>query len=400
MQWPKCEPSDYRSNMYLAPDPLLTQYEDVLEYALTIDGYQYASDKWNICNDTAALWDKVLSFNHGNRWLGSFEDLRCSLFVCQRRINWIESGAFDTNGRRIFFEIYRTICEMWKKRHEDESKIPSIMFNSVLIDAGYNLSNVRLLRHKDNRAEKGRTPFELWRDDRKQFELYQTTQTTGNRKKLSATYWASFVVPPNGETMFAGMYSVNYKGLLEKDTSMPHMEGVNKAGSCDEYEVRLENKLTDCIGRLIVDWGSAGRAWIQRADLQNKRVTEFRAEFKEPEFPGFLNFIEPLSKINALPKSWIMVLLSSKGIYLLTCPKTKEQYVGSATGENGFWQRWQDYVQNGHGGDIALKSRDVSDYQVSILEVAGTSLTTEEIIKMETRWKLKLQSREMGLNHN
>lgn len=56
MQWPKCEPSDYRSNMYLAPDPLLTQYEDVLEYALTIDGYQYASDKWNICNDTAALW--------------------------------------------------------------------------------------------------------------------------------------------------------------------------------------------------------------------------------------------------------------------------------------------------------------------------------------------------------
>jgi hypothetical protein len=32
--------------------------------------------------------------------------------------------------------------------------------------------------------------------------------------------------------------------------------------------------------------------------------------------------------------------------------------------------------------------------------VAGTALTTEEIIKMETRWKLKLQSREMGLNRN
>jgi hypothetical protein len=63
-------------------------------------------------------------------------------------------------------------------------------------------------------------------------------------------------------------------------------------------------------------------------------------------------------------------------------------------------ESWQDYVQNGHGGDIALKSREISDYQVSILEVAGTALTTEEIIKMETRWKLKLQSREMGLNRN
>ncbi len=104
-QWPKCESKDYQTYMYLAPDPLLTRYEDALEYALTIDGYQYASDKWNICNDTDALWAKVLSFKHGNRWLSSFEDLRCSLFMCQRRIKWIESGAYDTSGRIIFFEI-------------------------------------------------------------------------------------------------------------------------------------------------------------------------------------------------------------------------------------------------------------------------------------------------------
>jgi hypothetical protein len=85
---------------------------------------------------------------------------------------------------------------------------------------------------------------------------------------------------------------------------------------------------------------------------------------------------------------------------LLTCPKTKEQYVGSATGEEGFWGRWQDYIQSGHGGNVGLKSRAPSDYQVSILEVAGTSATPDEIKTMEGRWQSKLQSREMGLNRN
>jgi len=48
----------------------------------------------------------------------------------------------------------------------------------------------------------------------------------------------------------------------------------------------------------------------------------------------------------------------------------------------------------------ALKSRDPSDYQVSILEVAGTVATPDDIIQMETLWKSKLQSRELGLNKN
>ena len=83
---------------------------------------------------------------------------------------------------------------------------------------------------------------------------------------------------------------------------------------------------------------------------------------------------------------------------MLTCPKTKEQYVGSATGDDGFWRRWQDYIQTGHGGNVALKSREPSDYQVSILEVAGTASTTDDILSAERRWMNKLQSREMGLN--
>ncbi|MHB1287512.1 MAG: GIY-YIG nuclease family protein [Leptospirales bacterium] len=84
----------------------------------------------------------------------------------------------------------------------------------------------------------------------------------------------------------------------------------------------------------------------------------------------------------------------------ITCPRTKEQYVGSAYGEQGFWYRWMDYIANNHAGNVALKSREPSDYQVSILEVAGSPATMAAILKMETLWKSKLQSQEMGLNRN
>lgn len=275
-----------------------------------------------------------------------------------------------------------------------------IMFNTILNAANFDVSDVRLLRHKDTRAEKERTPYILWRDNRPMFDLYQSTQGVVHESKLRASYWASFVGTPNDETLFVGIYKVIEKRLLERDTPKPHMDGMDIAGSCHIYKLELELRLDDLIGKLVIDWGDGERAWIQHAYRQNKSIIELRPEFKEPDFPGFLNFITPLSKINSLPKSWITTLQSSRGIYLLTCPKTKEQYIGSATGEGGFWKRWQDYVKSGDGGNIALKSRDPSDYQISILEVAGTALTQDDVIQMEVLWKAKLQSREMGLNRN
>jgi hypothetical protein len=59
-----------------------------------------------------------------------------------------------------------------------------------------------------------------------------------------------------------------------------------------------------------------------------------------------------------------------------------------------------EYALTGHGGNIALKSREPSDYQISILQVAGSSSNSDDILKMESSWKKKLQSREMGLNKN
>lgn len=276
-----------------------------------------------------------------------------------------------------------------------------IKFNLLLAEHGIEPRDVVLLRHKDGRADKGRTPYDLWRDDKPAFELYQSIQNIKNRSKLTRPkYWASFVGTPNGQTMFTGLYRIKYIGLNKKDIPWPHTEGIDKVGSCDTYRLTAKPEFANLAGLLFIEWGGGERSWIQRADRQNKAIKELRSKFEEEVFPGFLNFTSPLSKIESLPAEWISILKANKGIYLLTCPKTKEQYVGKASGTEGFWHRWQNYIRTGHGNNVQLKSRNYSDYQVSILEVAGTAMSEAAVHDMETLWKRKLQSREMGLNRN
>jgi len=275
-------------------------------------------------------------------------------------------------------------------------------FNLLLAQAVPSLKDVRILRHADRRSARGRTPYWLWRNQRDQFDLYQSTQSSDEkrRKSLAAPYWASFVCDPFNNTLFVGLYRVGNRRLLEVDTPELNFQGITQAGTADVYELELMDAMSEFIGKLYIDWGSGTRSWVQYADRNEKIVTELRATDEEPPFPGFLRFIEPLSRIPALPSSWSEALKAARGIYLLTCPRTQEQYVGSACGEDGFGGRWNAYCENGHGGDIALKSREPSDYQVSILEVAGSSATSEDILKAEGLWQTKLQSREMGLNRN
>lgn len=274
-------------------------------------------------------------------------------------------------------------------------------FNSLLADAGLSPDNVRLLRHADRNALRGKTIYELWRSNRVSFDLYQRIQAIKRRKDFgNAGYWASFASTFEGATVFLGLYEAKFVGLTTEDVPRPYGAGMYRAGQYHAYNLSEMPEFELLAGRLYIDWGPGTRSWIQRADRQDKPITELRRTIEDPAFPGYAGFIRPLSEINKLPISWKEALRVSRGVYLLTCPETKEQYVGKADGEEGFLGRWATYIANGHGGNVALKSREPSNYQVSILEVAGSSLTAQDIIGMENRWKQKLQSREMGLNRN
>lgn len=273
-----------------------------------------------------------------------------------------------------------------------------LTFNVLLREAGVNPSATRLLRHSDTRHR--RTPYQLWRDSLGEFEKYQAVQKKSERAKFLGTHWASFVVTPAAETLFVGLYAVYADGDVPQDWEDPLDKRPHNWADYDLYQTARLPELSGYAGRLIVDWGYKGQAWKQLAANQDKPVLELRAAFAEPAFPGFANLVIPLSDVERMPNSWRAVLSEARGIYLLTCPRTKEQYVGQASGNQGFYGRWLEYALTGHGGNIALRNRDPNDYQVSILQVAGSADDGAALNAMETLWKRKLQSREMGLNRN
>ncbi|MCW1413350.1 GIY-YIG nuclease family protein [Rhizobium sp. 1AS11] len=275
-----------------------------------------------------------------------------------------------------------------------------LTFATLLDLAGIDRSSVRLLRHQDNRYPGHPSPYTLWRDNRPLFEAYQATQGFGDAPDLKAPYWASFVGVPGRETLFVGLYSAELTGPLLEDRRHPITGGIEAAGGCNLYQLTPREELSEYAGRLWIDWGKGFRAWIQRGDRKEKAIVELRRTFEEDPFPGFSALILNLSDIETIPASWSAALSSTRGIYLLSCPRSREQYVGMASGAEGFLGRWREYFATGHGGNVGLKSRDPSDYRVSILETVGTSANAADLLLLEVRWKDKLLSRELGLNRN
>lgn len=136
-----------------------------------------------------------------------------------------------------------------------------ITFNSILQSVDIDPSTVRLLRHQDSRSMRGKKPYQLWRDNRPAFELYQSVQGFDGKPKLaSAKYWASFLAMPNGETLFAGLYAVASCEVLETQMVDPSTGTLLLPRTRNIYTLHLAESLTDLIGKLVIDWGSGTRA--------------------------------------------------------------------------------------------------------------------------------------------
>lgn len=191
--------------------------------------------------------------------------------------------------------------------------------------------------------------------------------------------------------------------MVSERISVPISGTFDEGGTVDRYPTRHLGVLAPYEGRLYIDWGggsSGKRAWVQRAEAQDKLITELHLSASEEPFPGMLQLAKPVSQLADAPPGWIQRLSDARGIYLLACPRDGSLYVGSATAQGGFWSRWAEYRANGHGGNVALIGRDPSDFVVSILQVAGSADTAEDVLAAETLWKAKLQSRALGLNRN
>lgn len=171
------------------------------------------------------------------------------------------------------------------------------------------------------------------------------------------------------------------------------------ASSLFYYSLTKTRLLAEYEGRMFIKWNNP-ISWAQWAK-QDKPVVEIRRQMEEPVFPGFIQFPPTtFEALDALPDSWKASLRAARGIYVLVCTKTGvctkpgKLYIGSAYGSDGFWGRWQEYFQTGHGGNEGMKLDPKAEYQVSIVEVAGSSADVSDIVALENRWKSKLRSRD------
>lgn len=268
-----------------------------------------------------------------------------------------------------------------------------LKFNSVLRDHGFEPSKVFLLRHEDKRVSK--PMYQVWKTQREDFETYQSYQKWKHRFGKGSSL-ATFVVGSAGETLFVGMYDIVKCSEHNGPFSDP-LTGPQPAAKSAYHQIKRSSRMAELEERLVIDWGR-GMAWRQYANKQNKDVIEIRSEPKNPPFPPYVNFIGRIADLSGIYQTWQERLKERKGVYLLTF-EDGFHYVGSATGEEGFWQRWTDYRKNGHGGNLVLRQdqRDARKATVSILEISGSAQSSQDIIRQEMIWKQKLGSRAKSL---
>jgi len=281
--------------------------------------------------------------------------------------------------------------------------VSMLTFNQLLRVGGLDPAQVRLLRHRDGTARIHRALYDDAMNHHLRFAQYQERQGTPQviDQFRAANYLAGFVVEPiSGATVFAGVWQRLEERPKEQHTNNPYSPD-GPTGRAIEFNTRRLEAFDDYVGRLVIAWGEGTRAWVQRADNQDKPIVELRRTRTDPDFPGFLAFQISLNQVEALYPSWIQVLRNSRGVYLLVRRKTGEQYVGSAYGSDGFFGRWLSY-QDGHGGNVSMKElgADACEFDVNVLEVAGSDATFDEICQRESLWKTKLGTRAVGLNRN
>lgn len=246
-----------------------------------------------------------------------------------------------------------------------------------------------LVRHKDSRAE--------YRDilkDREKLIEYQKVQ--GREVFRGADYLISFIGQERNKSLLLGFFKI--KGVVTKNNGF-------------YYDIEELNICEDLIDRVVIDWGKASLAWVQYFHKNTKEVLEILPRGYLGEFPGLTNFILDFNELKRLidnpeaNREWKNHLASVNGIYMILDKATGNQYIGSACGNEGIWQRWSEYSRSRHGDNLLLielcKDLDYhKNFQYTVLQTLPSNLAPKEVTRIENLYKKKLGTKAFGLNKN
>lgn len=251
-------------------------------------------------------------------------------------------------------------------------------------------SKVKLVRHKDNRVE--------YRDiikDKNSILEYQKIQSKEVFKDTD--FIVSFIGQESTKSLFFGIFKVG---------------GVSFQNGNYYYDLIRTNLFEEFIDRVVIDWGKSAIKWEQWYDKNLKEVLEILPKGFIGNFPGLTNFVltfDELTKLIENPdanREWKNHLSSINGIYMILDKSNGNQYIGSAYGKEGIWQRWSEYAKTKHGGNkslIELIEKDNNyqkNFQYTVLQNLPSNLNSKEVIRIENLYKIKFGSKTYGLNEN
>jgi uncharacterized protein YutD len=253
-----------------------------------------------------------------------------------------------------------------------------------------NGKRVKIVRHKDTQMQ--------YRDALKERAVALQYQREQNSDIFArCDYIVSFFGLERRRAVLFGVFKVNGHKVIN-----------------GKYYYDLEEiaEFQDITGRLIIDWGKNTRIWHQWHPAQTKEVLEILPHGYIGSFPGLLSVVLQFDELRTLINNpdanhdWRHHLSAVNGIYLILDSLTGQQYIGSANGREGIWQRWSDYAANCTGGNKELNALIKKDptycqnFRFSILQTLPSNITQTEIVAIENLYKQKLGSKTHGLNSN
>lgn len=258
---------------------------------------------------------------------------------------------------------------------------------------------VRLVRH----GNKEIPILETFRTNRKRFDAYQGFQDPNRFRDTK--HIAVFAPLDARAALFLGLWDVGSCKISSEltDSDLSRIDEFNFPqnwkGTTVWYDLKHNQVMSDLSERLVIDWGRGTLAWVQRSD---KPVLEIRRTNSIGDFASYsevkLSYydLKTLMGDASSNLTWRSALSSVNGVYLIRDKSSGKLYVGSAYGEQGIYSRWRIYATSGHGGDVMLRDLDHSQFEFSILEIAPPTLSAQEVIDIENKWKDRLGTRLFG----
>ena len=213
-----------------------------------------------------------------------------------------------------------------------------------------------------------------------------------------------------GQTAISFLKLRGSKWLL---TTIKRITKVLSVENAVGYEAEEIEEYKPFFGRVIVEYHKQEQAqgrWLSEIKDELEVLQILPAEFDGDNFPGYdkvrLSWKQLETIISRYKPDWIAALENQKAVYLISDTLTGKHYVGSATAQRGMLlQRWTNYVNNGHGGNVGLKNFSFDyikqHFRYSILENYNAKVDDKIILTRESWWKETLLTRNnLGYNHN